>query len=53
MAFEVHTNHGVVKVHATSKKHARLRARIRLRMTGLNPPRLVESNYWFAKAVQE
>lgn len=53
MAFEVHTNHGVVKVHAGSERQARLRARIRLRAMGKNPPRLVESSYWFAKAVQE
>lgn len=53
MAFEVHTNHGVVKVHAGSRRQARLRARIRLRLGGKSVPRLVESNYWFAKAVQE
>ena len=52
MAFDVHTNHGVVRVHAESKKHARLRARIRLRAMGKHPPRLVESNYWFV-AVQK
>lgn len=53
MAFEVHTNHGVVKVHAGSKRQARLHARIRLRAMGKHPPRLVESNYWPAKVVRE